>query len=68
MLLILLDPMKEAEKYQNASNMFEKFDLPDGQAIEIGTERFIAPEIMFDPNLLGLQQPSVTELIHQTLA
>lgn len=47
--------------------MFQKFTLPDGQEIELGTERFIAPEIMFDPNLLGLQQPSVAEMIPQCL-
>lgn len=47
--------------------MFQTFTLPDGQEIELGTERFIAPEILFDPNMIGLNQPSIAELVPESL-
>lgn len=38
--------------------------LPDGTHISLGNERFIAPEIMFDPSKIGLEVPSVQDMIN----
>ena len=48
--------------------MLASFTLPDGQIIEVGSERFIAPEILFDPQMLGLHQPSTSELLPESIA
>ncbi|KAJ7204638.1 actin-domain-containing protein [Mycena haematopus] len=39
------------------------YELPDGQVVTIGKERFLAPECLFQPALLGLDAAG----IHQTI-
>ena len=41
----------------------KEYKLPDGQMITIGTERFRAPEALFNPSLIGMSIPG----IHQTV-
>lgn len=38
------------------------FVLPDKQVIKLGSERFRCPEALFQPNLLGLNQPGLPQL------
>ncbi|XP_040850809.1 uncharacterized protein LOC121165872 [Ochotona curzoniae] len=38
------------------------FVLPDKQVITLGSERFCCPEALFQPNLLGLNQPGLPQL------
>uniref|UniRef100_G3UNF4 Uncharacterized protein n=1 Tax=Loxodonta africana TaxID=9785 RepID=G3UNF4_LOXAF len=38
------------------------FVLPDKQVITLGSERFRCPEALFQPNLLGLNQPGLPQL------
>ena len=38
------------------------YELPDGQFVRIGSERFRAPEVLFKPSLIGLEMRG----IHQT--
>ena len=33
--------------------------LPDGRTIKIGSERYEAPECMFQPRLVDVEQPGV---------
>ncbi|XP_040275776.1 actin-like protein 7A [Bufo bufo] len=39
-----------------------EYKLPDGQRIIIGKERFICPEVLFRPSLMGSPQPGVQDL------
>merc|ERR1712023_238075 len=40
----------------NASSEVEKeYELPDGQVITVGSERFRCPEALFQPSMLGLE-------------
>ncbi|MCQ2817623.1 MAG: hypothetical protein MJ252_10195 [archaeon] len=41
--------------------------LPDGTSIKFGDEKFIAPEIMFNPSLIGLEYLSVQEMIYSSI-
>lgn len=40
-----------------------EYTLPDGKVIYIGAEKYRAPEVLFNPALIGLEYPGV----HQTL-
>lgn len=33
--------------------------LPDGRVIKVGSERFEAPECLFQPHLVDVEQPGV---------
>ncbi len=50
---------------QNAykMNIRRPYTLPDGTVIQVGTSRFMAPEILFTPGMLGYNTMSVTQAI-----
>jgi len=54
------NPAKE-EKEQGGR--WEEFRLPDGTAIQLGAERFRAPEILFNPELIGQEYAGVHQVV-----
>ncbi|KAI8908125.1 hypothetical protein PhCBS80983_g04564 [Powellomyces hirtus] len=56
------NPIKE-EKESAGKQMFDTFVLPDGNPLKIHNERFRAPEILFQPDLIGLEFPGVHQLV-----
>ncbi|ORY33519.1 actin family [Naematelia encephala] len=47
--------------------LVENYTLPDGRVIKVGSERYEAPECMFQPHLVDVEQPGVAELLFQTI-
>lgn len=44
------------------------YELPDGQKIEVGNERFKCPEALFQPSMVGLdQQGGIHNLLHDSV-
>lgn len=43
------------------------FTLPDGKTISVGIERFLAPELMFNPALGGFDVPGLPEMLEGVL-
>lgn len=37
--------------------------MPDGQIIQLGSEKYKAPEILFSPDKIGLEWPGVHEMV-----
>ncbi|KAK5108691.1 Actin-like protein [Meristemomyces frigidus] len=65
-----LDPKKEEKDWSSAANRpgseaakTADYVLPDGQHLKIGPERFRAPEILFDPEIIGLEYPGLHQII-----
>lgn len=48
--------------------LFAPYKLPDGQTLHLGAERFRAPEILFDPQIVGDESPGIHELISLAIA
>uniref|UniRef100_A0A914DI03 Actin-related protein 2 n=1 Tax=Acrobeloides nanus TaxID=290746 RepID=A0A914DI03_9BILA len=45
----------------------EHYTLPDGRVIRVGGERFEAPEVLFQPHLIDIEQPGLSELLFNVI-
>lgn len=52
---------------EETTTLVESYTLPDGRVIKVGSERFEAPECMFSPHLVDVEQPGVAELLFNTI-
>ncbi|TKJ25615.1 MAG: hypothetical protein CEE42_07185 [Promethearchaeota archaeon Loki_b31] len=50
---VATDPEKEMILSKKVSGMEKSFMLPDGEVINVGIKRFLAPESFFNPSVLG---------------
>lgn len=41
----------------------KSYKLPDGLEVKIGRERFLAPEILFNPQLAGLENDGCGDMV-----
>lgn len=52
---VAYNPEKEERRELDRLTATQSFKLPDGTQVELGPERFRAPEILFKPSLVGLE-------------
>merc|ERR1712083_633033 len=43
------------------------YELPDGNIIAVGSERFRCPEVLFQPSLIGKEAPGIHETTFQSI-
>jgi len=60
---VAFNPAKEEQVEHEKASQQHSFKLPDGTLINLGAERFRAPEILFHPNLVGTEYPGIHELL-----
>jgi len=59
---VALDFEDELNKAKQSTELEKNYELPDGQVITVGNERFRTAEVLFKPNLIGREFSG----IHQT--
>jgi actin-related protein len=45
----------------------QSYELPDGQIITVGSQRFRTPEVLFQPSLVGKEIPGIHTAIYNTI-
>ncbi|KAK6135360.1 hypothetical protein DH2020_030871 [Rehmannia glutinosa] len=66
---VALNYEQEMENANSSSiSAIEKsFELPDGQVIPVGAERFRCPEVLFQPYLFGMDMPGIHDITYNSI-
>eukprot|EP00567_Pseudictyota_dubia_P015392 CAMPEP_0197444576 /NCGR_PEP_ID=MMETSP1175-20131217/10024_1 /TAXON_ID=1003142 /ORGANISM="Triceratium dubium, Strain CCMP147" /LENGTH=403 /DNA_ID=CAMNT_0042975393 /DNA_START=65 /DNA_END=1276 /DNA_ORIENTATION=- len=54
---------EKAESERDQSSTKAEYQLPDGEAVTLSAERYRAPEVMFNPTLIGSEEDGVADLL-----
>jgi actin beta/gamma 1 len=60
---VALEPEKEMKLAEKVAEMQKEYVLPDGEKIVVGAERFLAPEVFFNPGVIGMEATPLDESI-----
>jgi actin-related protein len=54
-------------KSSETGDIEKSYELPDGQIITLGNERFRVPEVLFEPSMIGHEELGVQSMTFQTI-
>jgi actin-related protein len=64
---VAMDFDAEMEKAAHSSALDKSYELPDGDVIVLGNERFRTPEVLFNPSMIGRECAGVHECAFATI-
>jgi len=64
---VAVDFDAEMAKADTSSDIEKDYELPDGQVITVGAERFRCAEVLFKPNLIGRESEGIHKLTYDSI-
>jgi actin beta/gamma 1 len=64
---VALDFDEEMARAEESADVEKNYELPDGTVITIGNERFRCPEVLFQPNFIGIEHAGIHETCYESI-